>query len=356
MKCKNCGNEVNPQDAFCQYCGSPVSPESNSADTETTVLKRQTNDAETSWLFDDAETSSLKGLNDETETSFLGMGSADRNGGNQTGNNGPYNNGGNPNGNGPYNNGGYSNGNGSYNNGGYPNGRDPYNNGGQSNGNGPYNNAGQPNRNGSYNNAGQLNGNGPYNNAGQPNGNGPYNNGGNPNYNGQPNMGYQPNGGFQQGNGATQVVKNMKWFHFIIYVQLYLATLFHAGRGMLAIVGNFVYSMESVNGLLFIDRMKLANIIWGLFSIALAAFTVYVRYMLAAYKKDSPKLYYMLWIANVVLSLIYYALLICILNDLIDSELMTEVVSEIATLVIIAIGYIAMNIKYFKKRAHLFVN
>lgn len=319
MKCKNCGNEVNPQDAFCQYCGSPVSLESNSADTETTVLKRQTNDAETVYLKDEV---------DEAETTYLGMDAAGSNGnsyGNQANNNRQFNNAG------------------------QPNANRPYNNGGQPNTNGQYNNMGQRNVNGQYNNMGQSNVNGQYNNMQQPN---------QQYYNGQPNRGYQPNGGFANGNGGMKQPEKLKWFHFIIYFQLFLVALANCGQGMLAIVGSFMYDFEVVNGLIFIESMKLVNIILGIISIAAGIFAIIVRQKMSRFEKDSIKLYYVLFVALLVVKILYTIITVIVFSSSYSSlySEMNNIITELGTVVIIGIGYICANIKYFNKRANLFVN
>ncbi len=127
---------------------------------------------------------------------------------------------------------------------------------------------------------------------------------------------------------------------------------------MLAIVGSFMYDFEVVNGLIFIESMKPVNIILGIISIAAGIFAIIVRQKMSRFEKDSIKLYYVLFVALLVVKILYTIITVIVFSSSYSSlySEMNNIITELGTVVIIGIGYICANIKYFNKRANLFVN
>ena len=89
-----------------------------------------------------------------------------------------------------------------------------------------------------------------------------------------------------------------------------------------------------------------------MFCIILAVIAIIVRMYMAKFKKNAVKMYYGIFILNIIGLTIYSILLPIVL----DSYVIDMDYSSIANNTVIGVVYIASNIKYFKKRAYMFVN
>lgn len=153
----------------------------------------------------------------------------------------------------------------------------------------------------------------------------------------------------------------MKWFKFLIYVELFLSavsSLFgaylyltgaHYGTGM----ADAVYTYYGM-GLRVFDR------IIGVYCIALAVFTIIVRQRLAKYKAGAPALYLTLLVLRAVYTLVYivgvYRLTGIFVAGAYPSQLTPEdIFGAIFGFTLIIAAFFA-NKTYFDKRASLFVN
>ena len=125
----------------------------------------------------------------------------------------------------------------------------------------------------------------------------------------------------------------MKWFNFLIYFALFFG----------AIV-NVITAISS-----FTESEGVFDIISGILSIGVAAFSVYVRFRLSQYKDDAPKMVVTLYTINLaitVLSIIYL---------LITTEFEADITLLMPSFAVSA-AMLTCNQKYFEKRKHLFVN
>ena len=143
----------------------------------------------------------------------------------------------------------------------------------------------------------------------------------------------------------------MKWFKFIIYVQLFLSMLFNVLAAIDAFTG-LPYGDEKAIVYALYPSLKTIDIIYGVLLILLAAAAFVARQKLAGFKKDGPNAYLIFLGANVLVSVLYF-ILVKVSTGLSFGDLNTR--SVIPSLVVSA-ALIAVNADYFRKRRHLFIN
>ncbi len=140
----------------------------------------------------------------------------------------------------------------------------------------------------------------------------------------------------------------MKWFKFIIWVQLFLAALSDLGAGLGLLTGmaygdyvSDVYAMFPV--------LRPLDILEGLLCLALAVAAIYVRFQLSGYKQKGPTLYLCFLLASSAVSLVYVLVASLILR-LFAGDFF-PMLSLAANVVVVL-----LNLTYFEKRRFLFVN
>ncbi|MCD8322925.1 MAG: zinc ribbon domain-containing protein [Oscillospiraceae bacterium] len=149
--------------------------------------------------------------------------------------------------------------------------------------------------------------------------------------------------------GAPQTNQpTMKWFKFIIWVQLFLSALGNLGTG-LSLVTGLTYGEYASSVYYYFTGLKAVDIFCGLLTIALGIVAIYVRFQLSGFRRRGPDLYLYYLAANIVVSFLYIILTSVVIGTFAGDT--TSIVSLIASAVLIAINSI-----YFKKRRHLFVN
>ncbi len=165
----------------------------------------------------------------------------------------------------------------------------------------------------------------------------------------------------------------MNWFGFYIYAYLFISAGFNVINGILTIFGvqyggdaSFLY--EGVAGLRALD------IAYGISALAFAGYTLLVRFRLAAFKKGSLLLFYLLPVIGTTIGLSYQIIFMLLTNgnyyyNLFVAEgymglytveqaiFFNNIVSivSVAFSVIVNLVILIVNIKYFNKRKHLFV-
>lgn len=149
----------------------------------------------------------------------------------------------------------------------------------------------------------------------------------------------------------TAQQRPMKWFKFIIYVQLFLAALGYVVTAFSYFTGS-VYNSLSISVRLaytFYPGLQAADYIYALFLLVLAVASIVVRMRLAGYKKGAPTMYLWLVVLSALASLLYSVLFGAIINywDMMPTEIVADIVMAI---------YFALNATYFSKRSDLFVN
>lgn len=145
---------------------------------------------------------------------------------------------------------------------------------------------------------------------------------------------------------------SMGWYKFIIYFQLWAAMVVGIGNGIMYLTGMIYYTMRTSPEFIYNYwgmSLKIADVVYGVVLLLLAAFAVVTRQMLAKFKKSGPMLYYIYLILQLCVSLLY-VIITCIIAQTVAIE-----PSSVSSIVI-SITMIIVNVIYFKKRKHLFVN
>lgn len=147
----------------------------------------------------------------------------------------------------------------------------------------------------------------------------------------------------------------MGWFKFLIYFSLFAGAVLNAITGIMAMTGaQYNMEREGMSELVYrmFDGLQAMDMIMGIGSIALAAFAIYTRMRLAGYYENGPKMLTVLYIAAMVVPVIYLVGVIAVVPGVENYINFTSQISSIAASVVMVV----VNNIYFKKRAHLFVN
>lgn len=153
----------------------------------------------------------------------------------------------------------------------------------------------------------------------------------------------------------------MTWFKVLANVFLILGA-----------VGSIIAAIQYITGARYLSTgvdadwiytyypgFQAVDIIMGIFSAAYAAFCFYTRSQLLKFRKGSPKLITYLYAANAgvtVIAEICYISIISANAYISDSDIISSFISDTISAIIAAAIMIPVNIVYFKKRKHLFVN
>ena len=145
-------------------------------------------------------------------------------------------------------------------------------------------------------------------------------------------------------------VHPMKYYKFVIWVQLFLSAVVGVSQGILLLTGRIYETVSDVSAKLlyaFYPGMHTVNILFGLIYIALAVAAIYVRQQLAHFKTKAPDLYYIYLIAQMAATFLYGVLQ----NLIIASGLGSAVPNLIVMIILLVLCRI-----YFEKRRALFCN
>ena len=149
----------------------------------------------------------------------------------------------------------------------------------------------------------------------------------------------------------------MKWYKFIIYVQLFLSALSGLVNGIKYITGS-VYGdaseRETIYG--FFPSMKTVSTITGILMLAAAVVAIIARQKLAGFKHDGPMFYYITCGISIGASLIYC---IAAYSELSKYSWLVDTSSYLAGSIIgilISVGLLIANIIYFGHRKDMFTN
>lgn len=99
------------------------------------------------------------------------------------------------------------------------------------------------------------------------------------------------------------------------------------------------------------DGLKTLDIGYGIVYLAFVPFALYVRSALAGFKKDAPNMFYIYIIAGIIISA-SYTLFSSIVMDGDVSQTIGQLIGSVGGNVL----FIALNVIYFNKRKHMFVN
>ncbi len=145
----------------------------------------------------------------------------------------------------------------------------------------------------------------------------------------------------------------MKWFKFIIYVELFVDAVVCIMAGVLSALLFSPWGSEGVE----LANEKLCAVLGGIYGVVLIILGVYaiiVRKKLVNYKAKAPVLYYIKVIALGIMPLIFFGLMGLNVGYVGHNLTMWFIRAGIG-LVESLIYFVLIRI-YFKKRAELFVN
>ena len=146
----------------------------------------------------------------------------------------------------------------------------------------------------------------------------------------------------------------MAWHKFLIYFLLIASAIINSIYSFGYISGN-IYLVET-NGVVSAEQvyayygigLQAVDMVYGLFLIAFAILAFVVRHKLANYKSDSLKFIKIFYSLSVGIPFLYSIFVAAITRQALAVQ---SVIYAIVGLV-----FLILNIKYFKKRAHLFVD
>ena len=164
----------------------------------------------------------------------------------------------------------------------------------------------------------------------------------------------QPHGGQyqqseQQMNNAEM---NMGWFKFTIYFQLFANALLNLFNGVSYLTG-YLYGGNSALVYTVYPSLKAFDVCFGIIYMFIVGYAIYTRMMLAKYKKAGPLNLYILLGANILMGILSnVAILAYVGTDVLDASDMNSFGRQLAATITLLI----VDIVYFNKRKHLFVN
>lgn len=155
-------------------------------------------------------------------------------------------------------------------------------------------------------------------------------------------------------NSIQNVELPMKWYKYLIYFSLFANAVLRFADGILCLIGIDGGAVSEVlfEGCMFTGEYRAIDIVYGIVCIVMAGVILYVRNKLAKFKEDAPRLYIIYDIISAVFSFTYNLLIMVILEN---AEI-SSIIGEIIGAVVGESLYVYLNVIYFKKRKHLFVN
>lgn len=142
----------------------------------------------------------------------------------------------------------------------------------------------------------------------------------------------------------------MKWFKFIIWVQLFLAALSNLGTGIQGLFG-LQYNMDAELIYQVFPDLKVADTIYGIALILLAVYCIIIRFRLSGYHKDGPMLYLIMLGCNIAFPIIYNIMVTSAMAPYDSTDIWTNGAANIVGAAIMLV----CNSVYFNKRKHLFI-
>lgn len=155
-------------------------------------------------------------------------------------------------------------------------------------------------------------------------------------------------------NNTNGNVLGMAWYKFLIYFSLIAGAILNIIMGLNYITGS-VYFIET-NGMISAEQvyehygieLQVIDIVYGVLLLALAILGFVLRYKLANYKPDSLKFVMIFYSISAGVPFLYSLLISAITGQ----SLAVQAMMSLA----IGVTLLFCNIKYFKNRAHLFID
>ena len=146
-------------------------------------------------------------------------------------------------------------------------------------------------------------------------------------------------------------VYKMKWFKFIIYVQLFFNAVIFVIQGIQYITGGIYGVAAPFVYALYGQGLKLLDMLFGVVCIVFAVAAIWLRMRLAGFKKKAP-LYYLLYIGIQGVVSVGYSLAVAAITNQFTIGTFAPLLGTIfGSLMSLVINYL-----YFDKRKELFVN
>ena len=167
---------------------------------------------------------------------------------------------------------------------------------------------------------------------------------------------YQPN--YQQNyqqpyyNNAAALNNEppMKWFKFLINFALFAGAVLNLITAIRYFAGS-IYGENSAGIYSYFKGLKTVDIIYGVLCLGLVALALVARFSLSGFKKNGPTLLYTLYGANILFGVIYAIAVGIVCHDMSIAFSPGTIGGFIGSGVMLAV-----NIIYFNKRKHMFVN
>ncbi len=149
---------------------------------------------------------------------------------------------------------------------------------------------------------------------------------------------------------AAQNPLGMKWYKFVVNVQLFLSMF-------MSIYNGGIYFKEAVDAdneerYTVIPEIRVLNIVFGIIQFLYVGFLVVIRYRMVKFKKNAPALYILNFVIQIILAWAWIGMFITYTGIGYDdySSTLSDTFFKTFGWVI----YIVLNISYFKKRKFMF--
>lgn len=158
-----------------------------------------------------------------------------------------------------------------------------------------------------------------------------------------------------EGKGINKPDMPMKWYKFLAFFALWAGAFINLAYGF-RYLGENAFGNSFASELIFeaYPKMKGVMVIAGLATIAIAALNAWTAINLIKYKKAAPKFVVLNYIAGAAVNLYYVIATASIVDPILIAE--SNIILTATASIIIAVIFSIINIIYFKKRKHLFVN
>ncbi len=158
----------------------------------------------------------------------------------------------------------------------------------------------------------------------------------------------------EQAQDNKQPELGMKWFKFLIYFSLFAGALSNLFDGIVYIAGfgDKLPEILAEEYYFLPDNFRVIEVVFGVFTLATAAWGIYTRFQLSGFKKNAPECFYAMYIISSVISMAYSITGIALTT----SEGWDSIIGAIIGGVVGEAVFILCNVTYFRKRQHLFVN
>ena len=140
----------------------------------------------------------------------------------------------------------------------------------------------------------------------------------------------------------------MKWYKFLIYFALWAGAIVNLIDSLQFFTGSILGDDVEIL-YAYYPLLKVLNLAFALILVTYAVFAIYTRYRLAQFRRNGPACLHALYLVQLAMVLIYWLAGSLILGEWLDlASGFSDLISSIVILCI--------NIVYFRKRKHLFVN